>query len=143
MSRSKKAYLQFDKELGEAIARLATLREELKAAVDADAESFNVVMKAFKAAKDSGNGSAGITEALKGATSVPLSVAEKSSEVARITEKLKPITNPKAASDLTVAAALAQAAITGALANVEINLDGLEDAAFVADVRRKTSTLKS
>src|SRR4051795_3264282 len=35
MSRGKKAYVQFDKELGEAIARLATLREELKAAVDA------------------------------------------------------------------------------------------------------------
>src|SRR5216110_406023 len=71
MSRSKKAYAQFEKELGEAIARLATLREELKAAVDADAESFNVVMKAFKAAKDSPNGASGITEALKGATSVP------------------------------------------------------------------------
>src|SRR3954468_13342529 len=142
MSRGKKAYVQFDKPLGEAIARLATLREELKAAVDADAESFNVVMKAFKAAKDSPNGASGVTEALKGATSVPLSVAEKSSEVARITEQLRPITNPKAASDLTVAAALAQAAITGALANVEINLDGLEGPAFVGEVRRKTAALK-
>src|SRR3954463_11536770 len=142
MSRGKKAYLQYERALSDAIARLTQLREELKAAIDADAESFNVVMKAFKAAKDSSNGSAGITEALKGATSVPLAVAEKSSEVARITEKLKPITNPKAASDLTVAAALAQAAITGALANVEINLDGLEDPAFVGEVRRKTAALK-
>src|SRR4051812_39348081 len=96
MSRGKKAYLQFDKELGEAIARLATLREELKAAIDADAESFNVVMKAFKAAKDSPNGSAGATEALKGAISVPLEAGEKSSEAARITEQVKPITKPKA-----------------------------------------------
>jgi formiminotetrahydrofolate cyclodeaminase len=143
MARGKKAYLQHDRELGEAIARLATLREELKAAIDADAESFNVVMKAFKAAKDSPNGADGITAALKGATSVPLSVAEKASEVARIVEKLKPITNPKAASDLTVAAALAQAAITGALANVEINLEGLEDPAFVAETRRKAAALKS
>src|SRR5512140_1050279 len=38
MSRGKKAYLQYDKALGEAIARLATLRDELKAAIDADAE---------------------------------------------------------------------------------------------------------
>ena len=142
MSRGKKAYLQFDKELGEAIARLATLREELKAAVDADAESFNVVMKAFKAAKDSPNGSGAVTEALKGATRVPVSVAEKAAEVARIVEKLKPITNPKAASDLTVATALSQAALIGALANVEINLDGLEDPAFVADVRRQTAALQ-
>jgi formiminotetrahydrofolate cyclodeaminase len=47
------------------------------------------------------------------------------------------------ASDLTVAAALARAAIEGALANVDINLEGLEDAAFVADVRRKTAALKA
>src|SRR5216110_3914622 len=71
MSRGKKAYVQFERELTEAISRLSLLREELKAAVDADAESFNVVMKAFKAAKDSPNGASGITEALKGATSVP------------------------------------------------------------------------
>jgi glutamate formiminotransferase len=141
MSRGKKAYLQHDKQLGEAIARLATLREELKAAIDADAESYNVVMKAFKAAKDSPNGGSGVTEALKGATSVPLSVAEKSAEVGRLVEQIKPITNPKMSSDLTVAAALARAAVTGALANVEINLDGLEDPAFVADVRRKTAAL--
>jgi len=142
MSRGKKAYVQFDRELGEATARLATLREELKAAIDADAESYNVVMRAFKAAKDSPNGSSGVTEALKGATSVPLAVAEKASEVLRLVEQLKPITNPKMASDLTVAAALGRAAVEGALANVEINLDGLEDPAFVADVRRKAAALK-
>ena len=141
MSRGKKAYLQFDKELGEAIARLATLREDFKAAIDADADSYNVVMKAFKAAKDSPNGSSGITAALKGATSVPLSVAEKAAELLSMVDRLKPITNPKMASDLTVAASLGRAALEGALANVEINLEGLEDPAFVADVRRKAAAL--
>jgi len=143
MSRGKKAYLQFDRELGEAIARLATMREEFKAAIDADAQSYNVVMKAFKAAKDSPNGSSGVTDALKGATSVPLSVAEKAAELLRTVAQLKPITNPKMASDLTVAASLGRAALEGALANVEINLDGLEDPAFVADVRRKIAALKA
>src|SRR4051795_3810856 len=67
MSRGKKAYVQFDKELGEAIARLATLREELKAAVDADAASYNAVMKAYKAAKatDEKSGEMLIDAALK------------------------------------------------------------------------------
>src|ERR1044071_1568665 len=53
MSRGKKAYAQYESELSAAIARLATLREELKAAVDADADSYNSVMKAYKQAKDS------------------------------------------------------------------------------------------
>src|SRR4051812_7159182 len=143
MSRGKKAYLQHDAELGEAIARLATMREEFKAAIDADAESFNLVMKAFKAAKESSNGGSAVTDALKGATRVPLLVAERASELLRMVERLKPITNPKAASDLVVAAALGRAAVEGALANVEINLEGLEDAGFVADVRRKTGALKA
>src|SRR5262249_10469846 len=73
MSRGKKAYLQYERELSEAIARLSQLREELKAAIDADAESFNVVMKAYKEAKTASDGDHLIDEALKQATAIPLS----------------------------------------------------------------------
>jgi formiminotetrahydrofolate cyclodeaminase len=142
MSRGKKAYLQYERELSEAIARLAQLREELKAAIDADAESFNVVMKAYKQAKESADGDAIIDAALKQATSVPLSVAEKAREVVGIAEKLYPITNPHMKSDLTTAVALARAAIQGALANVEINLQSLKDAAFAAGVRQRVEAVK-
>ncbi|MGO9123487.1 MAG: glutamate formimidoyltransferase [Terriglobales bacterium] len=137
MSRGKKAYVQYERELSEAMARLSQLREELKAAIDADAESFNVVMKAYKQAKESPDGDRMIDVALKQATSVPLSVAEKAREVAAIAEKLGPITNSRMKSDLTTAKALAQAAIQGALANVEINLESIKDAGFVAEVRKR------
>ena len=63
MSRGKKAYAQYESQLSEAIARLAALREELKAAIDADAESYNAVMKAYKAAKESGDGGARLMNA--------------------------------------------------------------------------------
>src|SRR5271167_561621 len=89
MSRGKKAYLQYEGQLSEAIARLSQLREELKSAIDADAESYNVVMKAYKAAKESSDGDAAISAALKQATSVPLGVAEKVVEVAEIATRLK------------------------------------------------------
>ena len=82
-----------------------------------------------------------IDAALKQATSVPLSVAEGAREVAQIAEKLGSITNPNMKSDLTTAQALARAAIQGALANVEINLESLKDAAFAADVRKKAAAL--
>src|SRR6202035_1592033 len=93
MSRGKKAYLQYERELSEAIARLAQLREELKAAIDADAESYNAVMKAYKHAKESGNADGTIDAALKQATSVPLGVAQRAREVAEIAEELGPINN--------------------------------------------------
>jgi formiminotetrahydrofolate cyclodeaminase len=142
MSRGKKAYLQFETQLSEAIARLSTLREELKAAIDEDAHAFDVVMKAFKSSKDSPDPNAVTLPAIKQATLVPLGVAQKSAEVKRWAEKLVPITNPKAASDLTVAKALANAAITGAIANVEINLQDLADATFVDEMRRKVAELR-
>ncbi len=143
MSRGKKAYLQFEAELSAAIARLTALREELKAAIDADAAAYDSVMKAYKEAKsDAIGGDATIDASLKMATEIPLSVADKSHEVCQITQSLYAITNPNMKSDLTTAQALGQAAITGALANVEINLALLKDEAFAAEVRKRVAALQ-
>jgi glutamate formiminotransferase len=143
MSRGKKAYVQHESELSAAIARLAQLREDLKASVDGDAESYNAVMKAYKQARESTDGDAVLDAALKQATSVPLSVAERAREVADLAAKLGPITNPNMKSDLTTSSALAKAAVEGALANVDINLESLKDAGFVAETKRKAASLKS
>jgi glutamate formiminotransferase/formiminotetrahydrofolate cyclodeaminase len=142
MSRGKKAYVQYERELSEAIARLFQLREELKAAIDADAESYDAVMKAYKKAKESADADEIIDAALKQATRIPLRVAEQAKEVAVIAEKLKPMTNPNMKSDLTTALALAGAAIAGALANVEINLESSKDQAFIAKTRVSALALR-
>jgi len=141
-SRGKKAYLSYERELSDAIARLAQMREELTAAIDRDAESFDAVLKAYKQAKEAADGDQIIARALAEATSVPLSVAEKAREVVAIAERLGPMTNPNMKSDLTTAVALAQAAIEGALANVEINLESLKDAAFASEVRRRVDQVR-
>jgi glutamate formiminotransferase len=147
MSRGKKAYLQYESQLSEAVARLTPLRAELTEAIDADAEAYSVVMKSYKAAKESSNGSRTINDALRQATSVPLGVAEKAVEVARIANQLKPITNPNMSSDLTTSIALAGAALEGALANVAINLssislDSPEDEAFVSQTQERVAEQK-
>jgi formiminotetrahydrofolate cyclodeaminase len=112
-------------------------------------------MKAYKSAKESSqeassknessNGDLAISSALKQATSVPLGVAEKAVEVVRIASELQPITNPNMRSDLTTAVALARAALTGALANVDINLGSLneKDDAFIRETRQRTAALKA
>jgi glutamate formiminotransferase / formiminotetrahydrofolate cyclodeaminase len=146
MSRGKKAYLQYEAQLSEAISSLAQIREDLKDAIDADAESYNVVMKAYKAAKETAEGGRLINAALQNATSVPLAVAENATEVAQMVSSLKPITNPNMSSDLTTAAALARAAREGALANVEINLGSMkpetaEEQSFADAVRERLAAL--
>src|SRR2546425_9689339 len=87
MSRGKKAYLQYESQLSAIIAKLASLREELKAAIDADAASYDSVMQAYKQARtssDEKSSQAAIAAALKQATAVPLGVAEKAHEIVQI-----------------------------------------------------------
>ena len=148
MSRGKKAYVQYESHLSEAIDRLTQLREELKSAIDADADAYNLVMKVYKAAKESPDGGRAFNAALQQATSVPLGVAERAIEVTQLANNLKPITNPSMNSDLTTAIALAKAALEGALSNVAINLDSIkpgspEDEVFLSDTRKRVAGLTS
>ena len=142
MSRGKKAYAQYELPLSQALARLSKLREELKASIDADADAFRAVMAAYKTAQGGKNGAGLIDAALKQATGIPLEVAERAREVVRIAESLRPMTSPNMSSDLTTAVALGRASVEGALANVEINLESLEDADFVTRVRERMQALE-
>jgi len=145
MSRGKKAYQQYERELSDALSRLSHLREELKSSIDLDAASYAEVMKAYKDAKSAAPelGERLISDALKNATRVPLSIAQKAWEVRKVIETLKPITSKNMWSDLTVASSLARTAIEGGLANVEINLQELKDEAFKAEMKKAAEFLSS
>jgi glutamate formiminotransferase/formiminotetrahydrofolate cyclodeaminase len=143
MSRGKKAYQQHQAPLGQAIAGLQTLMDRLKSAIDEDAQAYDQVMKAFKAARSDPAAAAQLEAASKQATLVPLGVAEMAHDIGRILKSLEPITSPNMASDLAVAASLAATARSGGLANVEINLGSIQDATFVAEITARTSTLRA
>src|SRR5438067_6681016 len=81
MSRGKKAYVQYERQISEAISKLSQLREELKASIDADAESYNSVMAAYKKSRESAEADGMVESALKQATSIPLAVAQRAREV--------------------------------------------------------------
>ncbi len=150
ISRGKKAYVAFDAELSGALAKLQALREELTAAIDADAEAYHAVVAASKAQKNAAPEQAAaaaeaVSAALRGASGVPLRVAECAVEVSAVVESLRTKTNPQMGSDLAVAEALARAATEGALANVEINLGSFEagvETAFIMETREKIEKLR-
>ena len=105
-------------------------------------------MKAYKAAREAADGNRLINAALQTATSIPLSVGARAAAILRMVEGLKPITNPNMASDLITADALARAALTGALANVDINLGSMkpetaEEQDFYARTQELASALKT
>jgi glutamate formiminotransferase len=95
-------------------------------AVERDAEAFQRVMAAYKRPKE--ERAPFVEEALHGAALVPLEVLERA---AAMESRLAALQIPaKFGSDLAVAKALIAAAKTGALENVRINLDSIQDEAF-------------
>ncbi|MEJ5366843.1 MAG: glutamate formimidoyltransferase [Bryobacteraceae bacterium] len=127
--------------LGAMVARLSKqdardfeqLRGFFTEAVERDAEAFRAVMAAYRLPKEERHGP--LQQALQIAAAVPLEVFGKAVETMALLERLQAAAPPKFASDIATALALARAAQEGARANVEINLEGLEEGEFKAMAR--------
>lgn len=119
-------------------ARLAQL-------ADADTDSFNAVMAAFRLAKSTDDEkaarTAAIQHALRGATIVPLDTLRACVEALDHGRAVAEHGNRSAASDAGVAIGLLKAAADGAAANVRINLGSLKDTAFVSETEAETVRL--
>jgi glutamate formiminotransferase len=104
-------------------------------AVDRDSQAFQLVMSAYKRPKD--ERAPYVEEALHAAAGVPLEVYERASAMLN---RLNALQIPaKFGSDLAVAKALTEAGRAGALENVRINLDSIQDAAFRTAVEARVS----
>jgi formiminotetrahydrofolate cyclodeaminase len=120
--------------------------DELAEAIDRDAASYDAVMAAFKLpqgdAQEIRQREEAIQKATKAAAEVPLQVAERAVVLFERLGQLDAIVAASMRSDLEVARLMASAGARGALANVEINLDGLKDAAYVTSMRGKVAALR-
>ncbi|MEW6320691.1 MAG: cyclodeaminase/cyclohydrolase family protein [Acidobacteriota bacterium] len=124
--------------LAESRRVLATLRARFERLADDDAAAFDAVMAAYRLPRgtdeEKAARKAAIARALKGATEVPLETCRAAADAlvqARIVEAAG---NPSAASDVTVAITLLRTAAAGGAENVRINLDGIGDEAYRAQV---------
>jgi formiminotetrahydrofolate cyclodeaminase len=84
-----------------------------------------------------------IQKATRGAAEVPLGVAERAVALLERLKQLETIAAASMKSDLEVARWMALAGANGALANVEINLDGLKDSGYVTAAREKIAAFRS
>jgi len=146
LSRKKKSQAAHVDQLSEQLDALRRSTDELAAAIDRDAASFDAVMAAFKLpqgnAEETRERNEAIQQATKGASEVPLEVAGEAVAVFERLVQLEAIAAASMRSDLQVARLMASAGAQGALANVEINLDGITDAAYVATSRAKVRALR-
>ncbi|HET9995619.1 MAG TPA: glutamate formimidoyltransferase [Candidatus Acidoferrum sp.] len=145
LSRKKKSQAAHMDELSTALDELRRTAEQLTKAIDRDAESYDAVMAAFKLpqgdAQEIRQREEAIQRATRGASEVPLQVAERAVALFERLGQLEAIAAASMRSDLYVARLMAGAGARGALANVEINLDGLTDAAYAASMRAKIAVL--
>jgi len=126
----RKKYAAVDGEMKQIALDAADLGNLLAALVEADAQAYTAVSNAYKLPKEPADAavrrSEAITEALLGASRVPLDTARACARVAELAATVAVKGNTNAVSDAGVAALLAEAACRGAAYNVRINIAALE-----------------
>ena len=113
------------------------LYADLKAAIDADTDAFNLIAAAFKMPKETDEEKAARKKAIADgtleATKVPYGVMKMGAKGLDLADRLYGHFNTNCASDLGVAVLNFMACIKGAWLNVKINLPGVKDEAFAAE----------
>ncbi len=112
---------------------------------DDDASAYDAFARAMKLPKESDadreTRRGALSEAARRASEVPLATVEACLELVSAAESLAGRSNVNAASDLDVAALLAEAAARGAAANVLINLPAVGDESYVGETTARVMAL--
>lgn len=145
LTAGRKQFHTVASEMNELSETAQRLREELLAAMDRDAQAYTAVMAAYRMPRETPEEKRcrtdAIQQATREATRVPLVVAEKALAVMELAGTAVRHGNPNAISDGAVGVMLARAALQGALFNVKINLQGIQDEAFVTQLRKQAASL--
>ena len=141
----RKKYAAVDAEMKQIGLDAADLGNQLSALVEADAQAYTAVSNAYKLPKEPDDAAVrrteAITEALLGASRVPLDTARACARVAGLAAGVAVKGNTNAVSDAGVAALLAEAACRGAAYNVRINVAALEDKSRGASLAAEATEL--
>ncbi len=147
LSLNKKPDETAESDLQEMLGRVAALRSELTALVEQDAAAYRGVLEAYRMPKASSQEkkerSAAIQQALEEAARVPLKVAQGAVQVLGLLPVLLEKGLPSAASDVGVAAYVAQAAVKGAGLNLRTNLASLHDDAVAKSLQEELAALEA
>jgi formiminotetrahydrofolate cyclodeaminase len=145
LSRKKKSQAAYAETLSEAAAEFHAAGHSLAKAIDRDAASFESVMAAYKlphgTPEEQRRRDGAIQQALQHAAEVPLEVARRAADIFEKLGQLEPISSPSMISDIRVGRLVAAAAVRGALENVAVNLESINDAAFVGRMQSESALL--
>jgi glutamate formiminotransferase/formiminotetrahydrofolate cyclodeaminase len=128
LTSGRKKYAAVDEQSSRILTEAGNLRQNLTAAILEDSRAFEQVMAAFRDKdKDQASRATAIEQATIYAGEVPLSVAELSTEVARLAQEIVSIGNTNAITDAGAGAIMARSAVQIAALNVRVNARSLND----------------
>ncbi len=136
---------EINEELQQITVSAQQVKDALLKGVDADTNAFNGYMDAMRMPKDTDEQKAARTARmqaeLKGAIAVPMETAEHSLEAMKLAARTTEIGNPNSITDGAVGCQMGFAAVRGACWNAVINLKGIKDDAYVAEIQARCDEL--
>ncbi len=146
LTLAKKPEVPASETVQKVLERSERLRGELSTLIEQDASAYQGVLEAYRLPKassqDKKQRSAAIQEAMEQAARVPLRAAEEAVEVLELLPSILETGLSSAASDVGVAAYMAQAAVKGAALNVRTNLGSLRDETLAASLEEQLRSLE-
>ena len=142
----KKGYEEVQSEMEELQTKAEAIRNRMLELSQADADVFNIFMNALGLPKNTDEEkiarTAAIQQAYKDAAMVPFKIGELAYQIFDLAELASKKGNQNLITDGIIAAINARAAVKAAFLNVRINLSGIKDEAFVANVSAKMNSIE-
>lgn len=141
LTAGKKKYAAFEEELSGIMKEAEALRNELLRLIDADAEAFEPLSRAYGIPKDVPDRQTIMEEALKKACSVPLEIMRAVCRAIDLHVTLAEKGSVLAISDVGVGVACCRAALTGASLNIFINTKSMTDREYAAKTEAEADAM--
>lgn len=141
----KKKYFAVREEMADLLEKCKALSDEMLSLVNADAEGFAPLAKAYSLPASTDEEKAYKAQVLEEATlkacEVPIKIMEQSFIAINLHERLAEIGSRMVVSDVGVGVLLCKAALEGAALNVYINTKSLSDRAKAEEINRHIEQL--
>ncbi len=141
LTTGKKKYADVEEDIKRLMKEAQSLKEEFLKLVDADAEAFAPLARAYGMPKDEPGRDEIMEDALRTAASVPLEIVRTCCKAIKVIEEFSEKGSRLAVSDAGCAAALCGAAMQAAALNVYINTKSMKDRAFAESMNSELDKL--
>ena len=138
---SKKKYADVEEDVKALMARAEDIRARLLALVDADAEAFEPLSKAYAIPKDDPNRKAVMEQCLRDAAATPMEILRLSCQAIDLHREMLEKGSVMMLSDVGTGVIFCQSALYGAALNVRVNTKSMSDRAFAQAMDEEADAL--